>query len=261
MLEKNINPAKKILKSGGRVSASWLQAASNITAEIFAEAGFDVLFVDLEHGPGDIMTTMSQIQAMKGEVATPFARVPWNDFVQIKRILDAGIMGILVPYINSKEDAINAVKAIKYPKEGIRGVAGSPRAPHYGNKANDYLLNANEEIFLMAAIETQEAFDNIDDICSVEGIDAIFIGPMDLASGLGCFGDWGNQKVLDCIAIIEKKALENKKVLASVAPNFESAKAKYEKGYNLVIFASDTTSLSAYANKEIQSYRDYFKDK
>lgn len=261
MLEKNINPAKKILKNGGRVSAGWLQAGSSITAEIFAEAGFDVLFIDLEHGPGDIMTTISQIQAMKGEIATPFTRAPWNDFVQIKKILDAGIMGVLVPYINSKEDAINAVKAVKYPKEGIRGVAGSPRAPHYGNKANDYLLNANNEIFLMAAIETQEAFDNIDEICSVEGVDAIFIGPMDLAAGLGYFGDWNNQKVLDAITIIEEKALKNNKVLASVAPNFASAKIKYDKGYRLVIFSSDTSSLSAYANKEVQAYKDYLSTK
>ena len=259
MLEKNVNPAKKILKSGGKVSAAWLQAGSNITAEVLAEAGFDVLFIDLEHGPGDIMTTISQIQAMKGEIATPFVRAPWNDFVQIKKILDSGVMGVLIPYINSKEDANNAVKAIKYPTDGIRGVAGSPRAPHYGNKANDYLLKANDEIFLMAAIETQEAFDNIDDICSVEGIDAIFIGPMDLAAGLGYFGDWTNQKVLNTISIIEEKALKNNKVLASVAPNFEAAKAKYEKGYGLVIFTSDTVSLSVYANKEMEAYRNAYK--
>jgi len=101
-----------MLSQGKKVSGAWCQAASPVTAEILAEAGYEALMIDLEHGPGDIMTTIAQIQAMKGESAVPFARAPWNDFVQIKRILDAGVYGLLVPYVNTKKEAMAAAEAV-----------------------------------------------------------------------------------------------------------------------------------------------------
>jgi 2-keto-3-deoxy-L-rhamnonate aldolase RhmA len=261
MIEKNRNRVRKILKDGGTVSGAWLQAGSPITAEILAEAGYEALMVDLEHGPGDVMTTIGQIQAMKGEIAVPFSRAPWNDFVQIKRILDAGVFGLLVPYVNTKEEAEAAVAAISYPQQGIRGVAGSPRAAHYGYDSMDYLTHANDEIYLMTAVETPEAVANIDEILTVDRLDGIFIGPMDLATNMGSFGDPKAEAVQDAIREVEQKVLASGKVLSTVAGSWADAQKKYERGYRMVFFFSDTTVLGAAARERISSYRKFTEAK
>jgi 2-dehydro-3-deoxyglucarate aldolase/4-hydroxy-2-oxoheptanedioate aldolase len=185
MIEKNRNPAAEALRSGKKLSAAWLQAGSPVTAEILAEAGFDILLVDLEHGPGDIMTLVSQIQAMKGEKAVPFARASWNDMVQIKRILDAGANGIVVPYVCTAAEAEAAVRAAKFPPEGVRGIAGSPRAGHYGANSADYFETANRDVFVFIQIENPDGVANLDEILAVEGVDGIYLGPTDLATTHG----------------------------------------------------------------------------
>lgn len=248
-----------MLRQGKKVSGAWCQAASPVTAEILAEAGYEAVMIDLEHGPGDIMTTIGQIQAMKGEVAVPFARAPWNDFVQIKRILDAGIYGVLVPYVNTKEEALAAAEAVMYPTLGVRGVAGSPRAAHYGNGAADYLHSANGEIYLMTAVETPEAVRNLDAILSVERLDGIFIGPMDLATSMGHFCNPKADEVQEAIALIEKKVLASGKYLSTVAGSWEDAQKKYDRGYSLVFFFSDTTSLSEAAREKLQQFRANYR--
>ncbi|MCF7944156.1 MAG: 2,4-dihydroxyhept-2-ene-1,7-dioic acid aldolase [Spirochaetia bacterium] len=252
----NTNPVKQSLRDGKKVCAAWAQAASNITAEVLADAGFDIVMVDMEHGPGDILTLISQIQAMKGNAAVPFVRAPWNDFVMIKKILDAGAYGLLVPYVNNLEQAKAAVKAVKYPTQGIRGVSGSPRGPHFGNKSLDYMKKANEEIFLMTAIETPEAVANIDELLSVDDIDGIFIGPMDLATSMGHFGNPSHPEVKKTIEKIENKVFSSNKVLATVGGTWDQAIEKYEKGYQILMLMSDTTSLSSFARKLTE---DFFK--
>ncbi|SEA38241.1 2-dehydro-3-deoxyglucarate aldolase [Eubacterium aggregans] len=254
----NTNSAKKKLKEGKKLSGAWAQAGSNITAEILADSGFDVVMVDMEHGPGDIPTLISQLQGMQGSDAVPFCRAPWNDFVQIKRILDAGVYGLLVPYINTKEEAIQAVAATKYPTEGIRGVAGSPRAPHYGNNAGDYMKKANDEIFVMVAIETPEAVAHLDDILSVEGLDGIFIGPMDLATSMGHFINPGAPEVQAAIKTVEDKVFKSDKILATVAGSWEDAQKKYEKGYSLLMLMSDTVTLGQTARKTVENFKKIY---
>lgn len=255
-MNASIVDLKKGLLEKKRISAAWLQSANAISSEILADAGFDVLMVDMEHGPGDILATMIQIQAMKGFPAIPFARAPWNDFVQIKRILDAGVMGVLVPYVNTKADAIKAAEAVRYPLQGVRGVAGSPRAARYGSNSMEYLANANDNVFLMTAVETPEAVANLDEILTVEGVDGIFIGPMDLATSMGHFADPSHPDVQKAVAEIERKVLASGKVLASVAANWQQAEAKYEKGYRIVVFFSDTTSLGQAARDVMVKFRN-----
>ena len=134
------NKLKTKLRAGKKTAGAWVQIASPFTAEILSSAGFDWLMLDMEHGPGDILTLVSQVHAMKGTDSVPLVRTPWNDFVAIKKILDAGAQGVLVPYVNTQEEAERAVKACKYPLEGIRGVAGSPRAPGYGQNLGSYTV-------------------------------------------------------------------------------------------------------------------------
>jgi 2-dehydro-3-deoxyglucarate aldolase/4-hydroxy-2-oxoheptanedioate aldolase len=255
MLEKNCNPAADALRADKKISSAWVQAASPITAEILAEAGFDVLLIDMEHGPGDIMVLMAQIQAMKGEKAVPFVRASWNDFVQIKRILDAGAYGLVVPYVCSAQEAQAAVKAAKYPPEGIRGIAGSTRAAHYGYNSLEYFDTANRDIFVFVQIETPGAVQNIDEILSVPGVDGIFIGPMDLATTHGFRGKPGTPAMQEIIKGLEKKIKASGKALATVCNNFADAKEKYDRGYNMITLISDTTALGKVAREEMGKFR------
>jgi len=252
------NVVKKLLKEKKKVSGAWAQAASNITSQILAEAGFDVLMLDMEHAPGDILTLISQIQSMQGYPAVPFVRAPWNDFVQIKRILDAGTYGVLVPYVNSKEEAEDAVKAMKYPTKGIRGVAGSPRASHFGNKSIEYFKSADDEIVLMTAVETGTAVENLDEILQVPEIDGIFIGPADLATNMGYMADASQPEVQKAIRTIEEKVNATDKFLSTVAGSWEDAQAKYERGYNLLMMMSDTTTLGKVARNLVGDFTKNF---
>lgn len=251
------NPLKGALSRGEKTLGGWLQMASPISAEIMAQAGFDWLVIDMEHGPGDVLTSLHQMQAMNGSGCVPLVRAPWNDFVVVKRILDAGAYGILFPYINSREEAEAAVAACRYPPEGIRGTAGSPRAPGYGQKAADYLMNANGEILTLMAVETGEAVQNLDEILSVSGVDGIFIGPMDLATSLGHMGNPAHEEVQETIAEIEARVRSAGKVLSTIAADWEQAEAKFERGYQMLMVMADGVALAKLAAALVGKFRPY----
>lgn len=252
------NKAKHLLANKQKVSAGWLQAASPIIAEIMAKAGFDVLMVDMEHGPGDIMALIHQLQAISGYEVTPFVRAPWNDLVMMKRILDAGAHGVLIPYVNTAEEAEKAVMACKYPPEGMRGIAPSPRAGGFGMDGGNYLEHANAEISVLVAVETREALENLEAIVKVDGVDGIFIGPMDLSTSMGYFCNPQAPEVQEAIQKVEKCVLESVKFLATVAGNFEQAKGLYEKGYSMVVMMSDTTTLEKAAQATVGEFRKHY---
>jgi 2-dehydro-3-deoxyglucarate aldolase/4-hydroxy-2-oxoheptanedioate aldolase len=252
------NTLKTKLKAGKKTAGAWVQIGSPFTAEILSSAGFDWLMLDMEHGPGDILTLVSQVHAMKGSGSVPLVRTPWNDFVAIKRILDAGAQGVLIPYVNNKAEAEEAVKACKYPLEGIRGVAGSPRAPGYGQNLGGYLQRANAEIFIMIAIETPEAVANLNEILQVAGLDGIFIGPMDLASSMGHFGDPSQPDVQTAIKEIETKVLSAGKVLATTTGTWEQAQKLYDRGYQMLMLMADGVSLAKLAVQKISQFRKHY---
>lgn len=252
------NPVKRKLRAGQRTVGAWLQIASPITAEIMSRAGFDWLMIDMEHGPGDIPTLVAQLQAMNGSGVTPLVRAPWNDAVILKRILDAGAAGVLVPHVNTRVEAEAAVRACRYPPAGVRGIAGSPRAAGYGQKIMDYLTRANEEILVMVAVETPQAVANLDDILSVSDLDGIFIGPMDLSTALGYFGDPNHPEVKAVIAEVETKVLKTSKALATVANSWEQARSLYDKGYQLLTVMADGVSLARLAHESATQFREAY---
>ncbi|MBT3315171.1 MAG: 2,4-dihydroxyhept-2-ene-1,7-dioic acid aldolase [Anaerolineae bacterium] len=252
------NLLKEKIKAGKKTAGAWVQLASPFTAEIFSSAGFDWLMLDMEHAPGDILTLVSQVHAMKGTDTVPLVRTPWNDFVAIKKILDAGAQGVLIPYVNNKEEAELAVKTCKYPTEGIRGVAGSPRAAGYGMNIGNYLQRANEEIFIMIAVETPEAVKNLDEILEVEGLDGIFIGPMDLASSMGYFGNPSEPKVQAAIKEIEGKVFASDKVLATTTGTWEGAQTLYERGYDMLMLMADGINLAKMAKQKMTEFREHY---
>ena len=259
--EEFYNPAKHMLQRKEKLLGAWLQMASPLAAEIFAKAGLDVLMLDMEHGPNDILTLISQMQAMGRHDAVPIVRAPWNDLVIIKRILDAGAYGVLVPYVNTRAEAETAVAACKYPTQGQRGVAPSPRAPGWNMNPMHYMKKANEETLVMIAVETMEAVENIDEIVQVEGLDGIFIGPMDLATSMGHFCDPADPEVQAAIRRVEEAVLPTEKFLATVSGGVEAAKAKYDRGYSLVVAFADGGTLGAAAKKNVETFRSMFPER
>jgi 2-dehydro-3-deoxyglucarate aldolase/4-hydroxy-2-oxoheptanedioate aldolase len=258
MQVENQNPIKARIKAGGKASATWLHSASPVIAEIIAQSGFDVGVIDMEHGLTEVMTLVAQIQAMKNCPMVPFVRPPWNDLVMIKRILDAGAYGLVVPYVNTREEVEKAVAAIQYPLSGLRGLASSSRAARWGNRSPDYLTKANDEIFLFTQVETAESLRNIDDMLKVDRLDGIFIGPMDLSTSMGRFIDPAHEEVREAIAEVEKKVLGAGKALASIGSNWEDAAGKYERGYNLVIYMSDCVTMGQVARERADKFKEKY---
>lgn len=256
--ESFYNPAKHMLKDGKKLLGAWVQTASPFAAEIFAKAGVDVLMLDMEHGPNDIMSLIDQMRAIGRFDAVPFVRAPWNDMVTIKRILDAGAYGVLIPYVNMPEEARAAISYCKYPTEGVRGVAPSPRAPGWNMNAANYMMHANDEILIMTAVETMTAVDHIDDLLKVEGLDGIFIGPADLATSMGHFCDPSHPEVQKAIEKVERAVIGSGKFLASIASDMESAKKKYDKGYSLIIAFADGGTLGSVARKNVQEFQSAY---
>ena len=249
------------LRKGKRVSAAWAQLGSVFSTEIFAEAGFDVIVIDMEHAPWDLKTAASAMQACKGTGCAPFVRIPWNDMVWCKHALDLGAYGLHIPYISTKKEAEDAVRFCKYPTDGgIRGIAGSHRAVNFGLSKKEYYKRADQDIIIMLAIESKEGVENIDEIASVEGVDGIFIGPSDLSTNYGYMVNPNVPEVQKAIHKIEESAKMHGKFLGTIASNVEEAQRLYDTGYSIIYFMSDTTSLSTLASQQIEIFKKNNKD-
>ena len=244
------------LKNGGKVSAAWDQMNSNISAEILAEAGFDVLVIDMEHAHTTLPNVISMIQATKGTECVPFIRVPWNDIVWCKQALDTGAYGIHVPYVQTKEETEAAVRYCKYPMQGVRGIAMSHRAINYGMNKDDYFPVANRELMVLIAIETPLGVENIHEIVNVEGVDGIFIGPADLATSMGHLANPAHPEVQEAIRRIEEAVLPTGKFLGTVAPNAQAAQKLYDRGYGIIYMMSDLGAVVKAAQAEVKAFRE-----
>jgi len=192
------NRFKEGLKAGRQQIGLWVSIPSAGAVEAVATAGFDWLMIDSEHTPNTPASVMGLLQAVAPYPCHAGVRPGWNDATEIKRMLDVGAQTILVPYVQSAQEARAAVAAVMYPPLGMRGVAGLTRAGRYGAIPN-YTARANDEICLLVQVETRAALDEIEAIAAVDGVDGIFIGPADLAASLGYPGQLGHPEVKDTI--------------------------------------------------------------
>lgn len=183
-----INEFKQKLLLGQQQIGFWLAMGSPNAAQIAGGAGFDWLVIDAEHGPNDITSLVIQMHALQGSASNIIIRPPVGETWMIKQLLDIGCQTILVPMVETAEQATQLVQAMNYPPKGIRGVgAALARASHH-NRIADYLQTANDQVCLIVQIEAQRGLDNLKDILSVDGIDGVFIGPADLAADMGYLG-------------------------------------------------------------------------
>ena len=188
------NAFKQALAEGKAQIGLWSSLSSNYSVEVIAGAGFDWLLLDMEHSPNDLESLLAQLQAAAPYRTHPVVRVPWNDMVMIKRVLDIGAQSLLVPYVSTADEARAAVSYTRYPPQGVRGVAGTTRATRFG-RIKDYARRAHEEICLLVQVETQAGLDSIEAICRVDGVDGVFVGPADLHASLGHTGEIANPEV------------------------------------------------------------------
>ena len=189
------NEFKRALKAARPQIGLWSSLSSGYTVEVIAGAGFDWILLDMEHSPNDLESLLAQLQAAAPYPTTPIVRVPWNDMVTIKRVLDVGAQSLLIPYVSTAEEARSAVAHTRYPPAGVRGVAGTTRATRFG-RVQGYAKKAHEEICVLVQVETKAGLDNIEAICAVEGVDGVFIGPADLHASLGYTGETANPAVM-----------------------------------------------------------------
>ena len=193
------NRFKAALKEGRQQLGLWSGLRSTVTTEIFATCGFDFLVVDMEHGPNEVADVQMQLQVIAGYPnVSALVRPPWNDPVAIKRVLDVGAQTLVIPYVQTVEEATRAVAAMRYPTDGFRGVAGIGRAARYG-AVDDYLRRANDEMCLFVQLESVEALRELERIAAVPGVDGIFIGPADLSASMGYLGQMRAEPVLEAI--------------------------------------------------------------
>jgi 4-hydroxy-2-oxoheptanedioate aldolase len=248
------NAFKKAIREGRQQIGLWVSLASPYCAELVAGSGFDWLLIDGEHSPNAPTTVISQLQAVAAYPVTAIVRPAWNDKVLIKRYLDIGTQSFLVPYVQNVEEAQAAVAAIRYPPRGVRGVAGTTRASGFGRMA-DYAKHAEEELCMLVQIETREGLDNLDAIARVDGVDGVFIGPADLAAGLGHLGDQAHPEVQSAIQDAIKRIRSHKKPAGILATDEPSTRRYIEWGTTFTAVGLDAGILARESEKLAAKYK------
>lgn len=222
----------------------WVCSGSALNAEICAGAGFDWLFIDAEHSPNDLPAILAQLQAVRSYPVVPVVRPPVNDTVVIKQYLDLGVQSLIIPMVNTAEDAQAAVAACHYPPLGVRGVGSALARSARWNRIEGYLNRASETITVMVQIESAEAVANVEDIVGTEGVDGIFIGPSDLAASLGVIGQQNHPEVLDAVAKSIEAGLAAGKFVGVNAFDKATAQRYIDAGAHYVGVGADVALLA-----------------
>ena len=249
------NAFKHAIAKGEVQIGLWCSLASPIAVEIVSHSGYDWLLLDTEHSPNDVPDILTHLQAAQSGTASCVVRPAWNDMVLIKRYLDIGAQTLLIPFVQSPEEAKRAVEATRYPPKGVRGITGSGRASRYG-RVKDYLKNASSEICVLVQVETREALKQIEAIASVDGIDGVFIGPNDLAASYGHIGNWGHPEVQaaieDAIARIQRAG----KAAGILTPDETLARKYLALGATFVAVGLDTNLLVRHTSALAARFKD-----
>ena len=238
------NRLRQIWSQGGAVVNGWLSIPSAFSAEVMAHQGWDSLTVDMQHGVVDYQEAVNMFTAVSTTDVVPLVRVPWLEPGILMKVLDAGAYGLICPMVNTRAEAEALVAATHYPPRGNRSV-GPIRGLLYGGA--DYLQKANDTIVVFAMIETRQALENVDEILSVEGLDAIYIGPGDLSNSLGCTPklDQDEKPVVEAIDHILERAKAHGVIAGLHNGTPEYALKMIDKGFQFVTIGSDSRLMAA----------------
>ncbi len=217
---------------------TFVMSASPLAAEAMGHAGFDWAVVDMEHTPLDLSTLVHLLQAIAGTPMLPITRVPWNDTVMVKRVLDAGVQTVMFPFIQNADEARSAVAACKYPPQGVRGMAAMSRGSRFGT-VKDYFKVANQGVSVLVQVETPAAMADIDAILAVPGVDSIFMGPGDLSGAMGHTGNLMHAEVVALMAAGVKRCHAAGKPVGTVGGSAEAVATYRAAGFDYIACASD----------------------
>ena len=245
-----MNRLKQLWRDNKPAIGAFVSIPHSLAAEQMAHTGIDWLCVDMQHGCIDYSDVVNMLTAISTTAVTPLVRVPWNEPSMIMKVLDAGAYGVIVPMVSNRAEAERAVTACRYPPTGIRS-NGPNRALLYGGP--DYQKNADREMLCIAMIETAEGIEKMDEIISTPGLDAVYIGPTDLALALGLppVMDNDDPKHVACVKQILETCQKHK-----VIPAMHTASSKYtqryiDQGFKMVMLTSDRIAISNYVKAEV----------
>jgi 2-keto-3-deoxy-L-rhamnonate aldolase RhmA len=244
---------KEKLKAGDAIIGTWMDIPSSVVAGIVAGAGFDWVLVDAEHAVFDRVVLHDIVCAFKGTETVPFARVPWNDHVMIKQMLDIGFEGIITPQTNTLEEARQAIAACRYPPDGIRGY-GPNFASNFARDEKEYVELANKLIFCVVQIESIHAVDEIDEILALPGLDGIIYGPNDMSGTTSRFLDRENPELLAAIDRIQSAAIAAG-IPVGAGAAAQTMAEQVQAGAQLVLEGSPMTLLRLGSDKIVETFR------
>lgn len=248
------NKLLRDLKAGKVCYGATITMSSPVVAELMSRVGFDWLWFETEHTAMSEESVLSMLQATNGSNVSTIVRVPWNDKTMIKRVLDTGPDGIIVPLVRTKHDVEDAVRAMKYPPVGERG-AGLSRAQCYGLHMAEYISSANEEVMTILMIEHIDAVENIDEILSVPGLDSVMVGALDLSGSMGILGQMDDPKLEE---VIQKVLAASKRAnipCGIIAFDPDQAKMRVEQGFTNIVIGMDVVYLGAAATSSIGNFK------
>src|SRR5256885_10244362 len=254
------NALKQRLRAGKRALGCWTVLGAPPVIELLALCGFDYLLLDQEHGFGEPSALLHSLQAMADTPhCTSIVRVPSNDANYLKRVVDAGGGGVMVPNVETGEDARPVVAACRYPPAWRRGSAlGSARASDYGIRAADYRKAAAEELLIICQIESPKAVENIEAIAAVAGVDVLFIGPHDLSGSVGQLGDLKHPEVARLIARAEEGIKKSGKPMGTVPHPGTTWREMFQRGYHMINAGSDVGRLRDGALADVKEFRSVY---
>ena len=230
---------RKQVLAGERLYGIGCNLGSSLTTEMVGNAGFDFIWLDLEHGAGDHDALVVQLQAAESTPAATVVRIAWNDAPRFKRVLDLGASGIMVPYVNTVDEAKLAAASMRYPPDGVRGVSRSNRAAAFGRNFDEYFARANDNLLTVVQIETGEAVENAGAIAAVDGVDVLFIGPLDLSTNLGIHQSYGDKAFTDALETVRAACRAAGKAAGILVPKIEMLPTFIELGYTFFVVGSD----------------------
>ena len=247
-LAMTVNHFKKAAQAGERQLGAFMALADPVSAELMATTGFDWLLIDGEHGPNDIKSVMAQLQALAAYPVNAVVRMQDHNIADIKRVLDVGGQTLLIPMVESADQAKQLVQAVQYPPKGIRGMGGGlTRATRWGS-ISDYLENADDNICLILQLESPEGIAELDAITNIDGVDAIFIGPADLAAAMGYIGQPAHPDVCKVVEEAIQRIYALGKPVGVYCGDQEQVKKYQSMGASFFLIGADTMLLKLAAS-------------
>ncbi len=250
------NPFKQALKDGKTVFGCWLGLADTFSAEVMGTAGFDWLLIDGEHAPNDLRSILAQLQVLEASHSHAVVRVPIGETYLIKQVLDAGAQTVLVPMVDSADQARQLVRDVNYPPQGMRGVGYALTRAARFSQTSDYGTTANDQICLLVQVESVKGLENLDEILTVDGIDGVFIGPADLAADMGQMGNAQHPDVQDAIMGALSKIAASGKSAGILSTQDEMTHAAIKAGARFVAVGADILILSHTAQALARKWHD-----